>query len=86
MITLADRALQRAKKAQLEETARLLALNLAHYKIRFREIELENFDQLMETQAIDEARTQLLAVAMEDLIGVLGLVGKQDEAVGGPTH
>ena len=40
----------------------------------------------METQAIDEATAQLLSVAMEDLIGILGLVGKQDESVSGPTY
>jgi len=42
--------------------------------------------QLLKTQAIDEATAQLLSVAMEELTGVLGIVGKQGESVSGPTH
>ena len=67
-------------------SARLLAMNLAHYKIRFGEIPLENFDKLMKTQAIDDETAQLVAVAMENLVGVLGLVTAQDEAAKNPTH
>ena len=70
----------------MAETARLLALNLAHYKIRFGEIQLENFAKLMETQEIDDETAKLVAVGMENLVGVLGLVTTQDEAANNPTH
>jgi len=45
----------------LAEAARLLALNLAHYQIRYGEIPLENFDQLMATQEIDAETERLMS-------------------------
>jgi len=54
---------------------------LAHYQIRFGAIPLENFAKLMETQEIDSKTARLVAVGMENLVGVLGLVtGQNDES------
>ena len=59
-LKLADQLIESATKDQLAETARLLALNLAHYQIRFGELPLENFAQLMETQEIDDETARLV--------------------------
>jgi len=67
-------------KDQLAEAARLLALNLAHYQIRYGEIPLENFDQLMATQEIDAETERLVSRGMENLVGLLGLLINQGEA------
>ena len=83
---LADQIIDTATKAQLAGTARLLALNLAHYQIRFGEIPLANFQQLMETQEIDNETAHLVATGMENLIGVLGLLSTQDDAANDPAH
>ena len=86
LLQVADQLLEHATKNQLAETARLLALNLAHYQIRFGEIPLANFAKLMKTQEIDDETAKLIAVGMENLVGVLGLVATQDEAASNPTH
>ena len=78
LLQVADQLLDHATQDQLAETTRLLALNFAHYKIRFGEIPLENFDKLMETQELDDDTARLVAVGMENLVGVLGLVTTQD--------
>jgi transcriptional regulator with XRE-family HTH domain len=85
-LKLADQLIESATKDQLAETARLQALNLAHYKLRFGEIPLENFAQLMETQEIDSKTARLVVTGMENLVGVFGLVAAQDEAANNPTH
>ena len=85
-LNLADQLIESTTKDQLAETARLLALNLAHYQIRFGEIPLENFAKLMETPEIDSRTARLVATGMENLVGVIGLVTTQDEATKNPTH
>ena len=86
-LKLADQLIESTTKDQLAGTARLLAMNLAHYQIRFGEIPLENFAQLMETQEIDSRTARLVATGMESLVGVLGLVtGQNDESPGDLVH
>ena len=86
ILQLADQLIESANKGQLAETARLLALNLAHYQIRFGETPLENYEKLMAIQEMDYETARLVAVGMENLIGVLGLVTTQDEAANDIQH
>jgi len=60
-LKLADQIIESATKDQLAETARLLALNLAHDHIRFGAIPLKNFTRLMVTQKIDSETAHLVA-------------------------
>lgn len=86
LLKLADQLINQVTHAQIAETSRLLALNLAHYQIRFGEIQLENFRKLIATQETDDETDRLVAVGMENLIGVLGLVTTQDEAAHDQMH
>ena len=49
-LALADHLAGTATRDQLAETARLLALSLAHYQLRFGEVPLERFEELLRTQ------------------------------------
>lgn len=71
---VADQLLASASRDQLADAARLLALNLAHYRRRYGELPLENFADLLRAQTIDAATGELLALGMEQLVGVLGVV------------
>ena len=71
--------LEAATRAQLAEAARLLALNLAHYQLKYCDLPLENREELLRAQDIDEETARLIATGMENLIGVLGVVVRQDE-------
>jgi hypothetical protein len=70
---LADMLIQKATKEQLAECARLLALNLAHYKAMHGEIPLDETRALVDMTE-PEAQAQLLTDGMETLVGVLGNV------------
>jgi hypothetical protein len=79
---LADRLIEVATKEELAETARLLALNVAHYQSRFGELPLEGMLAMLSVATPNEEQAALLASGMETLVGVLGLVrscGLEDE-------
>src|SRR5215203_3305937 len=71
---LADMLIEKATKEQVAECARLLALNLAHYKARHGELPLEETLALVDMTEPNEAQAQLLTDGMETLVGVLGNV------------
>jgi hypothetical protein len=74
-LVLVDRLVQTADKGELAECARLLAMNVAHYEIKYGEMPLQ--DRLVMTYAGDELNDQqneLVIKGMETLVGVLGRV------------
>jgi hypothetical protein len=71
---LADMLIEKATKEQLAECARLLALNLAHYKATHGELPLDETLALVDMSEPNEAQAQLLTNGMETLVGVLGNV------------
>lgn len=74
-MALVDRLVQIADKDDLAECARLLAMNVAHYEMKYGEMPLQ--DRLAMTYAEDELNEQqdeLVTKGMETLVGVLGSV------------
>jgi hypothetical protein len=71
---LADMLIEKATKEQLAECARLLALNLAHYRARHGELPLDETLALVDMSEPTDAQAKLLADGMENLVGVLGNV------------
>lgn len=66
------------------ETARLLALNVAHRPVKFGVLEFENFAVMLRADAIDAQTAALLASGMQNLVGALGQVLGMDD--GGEVH
>lgn len=71
---LADMLIEKVTKEQLAECARLLALNLAHYRARYGELPLDETLALVDMSEPNEAQAQLPTDGMEILVGVLGNV------------
>jgi hypothetical protein len=69
---LLDKMIQIADKEDLAECARLLAMYVAHYEMRYRALSLE--EQLGVTSKLNEHHAELLARGMETMVGVLGSV------------
>ena len=78
-LELADQLIAGASKEDLGEAARLLAMNLAHYRLRYGDLPLENFVDMMQAQTVDAETAELLAAGMEQLVGVLGIIMGLDE-------
>jgi len=71
---LADRLIAGAGKEDVAEAARLLALNVAHYQLKYGALPLENFADMLRAQTINPETAELLMTGMQQLVGVLGIV------------
>ena len=71
---LADQLIAKSSKEEIAETARLLAMNLAHYQYKYGELPLEETLAMLGMEKPNEEQVKLLADGMEILVGVLGNV------------
>ncbi len=71
---LSDLLIEKASKDDLAETARLLAVNLSHYQMKYGELPLDETMALINTDKPNDAQTEMLANGMKNLIGLLGNV------------
>jgi len=71
---LADQLIAKSSKEDIAETARLLALNVAHYQSKYGELPLDEALALINMDKPNEAQLQLMGDGMEILVGVLGTV------------
>jgi len=80
---LADLLISQSSKEDVAETARLLALNVAHYQSKFGELPLDETLAMLHTNRPNEAQLAMLVSGMETLVGVLGMVrggGLEDDS------
>lgn len=79
---LVEELIQHASKEEIGETARLLALNVTHYEMKYGMLPLE--DELLpeNTENFTDEHCELVTRSMETLAGVLGNVmqGMSDTA------
>ena len=73
-IDLADHLITSSTKEDVAETARLLALNLAHYQGKYGELPLEETLAVLNADKPNEDQLKMLVSGMENLVGVLGMV------------
>lgn len=78
---LADQFIAGATNEDIVEVARLLALNVAHYQLKYGAVPLENFADMLRAEAITPETAELLAAGMENLVGVLGIVIGLDQDI-----
>ena len=75
-----DEMVADATKEDLAECARLLALNVAHYKGKYGELPLEEHQAMLEADDIDENLAKLLASGMLEMTMALATVtGRLEE-------
>lgn len=71
---LADQLIEKSSKEDIAETARLLALNVAHYQSKYGELPLDETLAMIGMSTPNEEQLQLMADGMEIFVGVLGSV------------
>lgn len=72
--TLADRLIEKVSKDDLAETARLLVLNIAHYRSKYGELPLDETLSMLGMAQPNDEQLEILNSGMEILVGVLGNV------------
>ena len=73
-LKVADMLIEQASKEDLAETARVLALHLAHYQTKYDTIPVGESLKLMLTETIDDSQAAALADGFEVLIEVIRAV------------
>ncbi|MEO5655045.1 MAG: hypothetical protein ABIR00_03560 [Nitrosospira sp.] len=63
-----------ANKAELAECARLLAMNVAHYQMRYEKLPLDETLAMIDAPTPNNEQLELVANGMETMAGVLGSV------------
>src|ERR1035437_5146349 len=71
---LADILIEKVSKEDIAECARLLALNVAHYQMKYGELPLDETLAMIGMTKPNEEQLQLITDGMEILVGVLGSV------------
>jgi hypothetical protein len=71
---LSDQLIEKSSKEDIAETARLLALNLAHYQSKYGELQLDETLAMISLEKPNAEQIQMLSKGMELLVGVLGNV------------
>ena len=69
---LADLLIEKVSKEDIAECARLLALNVAHYQMKYGELPLDEKLALISMAKPNEEQIQLMADGMQIFVGVLG--------------
>jgi len=72
--TLADKLIEKVSKEDLAETARLLALNIAHYQSKYGELPLDETLSMLGVPQPNDEQIAILSSGMEIFVGVLGNV------------
>ena len=73
-LQLTDNLVELADKKELAECAKLLAMNIAHYKIKYGELPLEEPYAVTYAEELNDQQRELVINGMETLAGVLGSV------------
>ena len=71
---LADQLFDNSSKDDIAETARLLAMNIAHYQMKYGALPLEDTLAFIGSGKPNDEQIDLLTNSMEILVGVLGTV------------
>ena len=86
-LKLSDTLIEQSSKDLIAETARALALMVAHYQAKFGEMPIEESLRLLHKEKLEQADADMLASGLETLIGVLGALREEmPEKNGGAIH
>ncbi|SEK79707.1 hypothetical protein [Nitrosovibrio tenuis] len=73
-MALVDTLVQIADKQELVACAKLLAMNVAHYAVKYGELPLEERVAKVDPNELNYEQAELVIAGMATLIGVLGSV------------
>jgi hypothetical protein len=73
-LQLTDNLVELADKNELAECARLLAMDIAHYKRKYGELPLEEPFAITYAEELNDQQRELVISSIETMVGVLGSV------------
>jgi hypothetical protein len=79
---LSEELIADASKEDLAESARILAMQAAHFARKYGELQLPDLAHLLSATTVDDENIGLLRDGTEALVGVLAMVTELDEPEG----
>ena len=70
---LIERMIEEVDKETLAEAARILAMNIAHYRSKYGELPLEETIELLHAETVNDSQAKILADGMENLAAVIAI-------------
>jgi hypothetical protein len=74
LYNLTDQLIEKASKEEIAETARLLAVNLSHYQMKYGDLPLDEQLAMIDIDKPNAEQTEMLVNGMTNLVGLLGNV------------
>ena len=72
LLKLSDQMFEKTSPQELAECARILALNVAHYRSKFGDLPVSKSLDLLATETIDDEQAKRLADEMQTILAVPG--------------
>ncbi len=79
LLQLSDEFLDRAERKDLQECARILAVQCAHYRARFGELPLSDALDVLSSETINDEQAKWIGDGCEMVIGVLGMLEQEHQ-------
>jgi hypothetical protein len=77
-LQLSDKFLARAEREDLEECARILAVQCAHYQLKFGKLPMSETLEVLNSETMNDEQAKWIAAAFEMVVGVLGVLEQEN--------
>ncbi len=76
-LQLSDDMLVRAERDDLEECARILAVQCAHYRSKFGELPMSDTVEVLASETMNDEQAKWIGDGLEMVVGVLGMLEQE---------
>ena len=76
-LQLSDKYLARAEREDLEECARILAVQCAHYQKKFGKLPMSETLEVLSSETMNDDQAKWIADGFEMVVGVLGVLERE---------
>ena len=77
LLQLSDQMLARAERDDLEECARILAVQCAHYRAKFGELPMSDALDVLASETMNDEQAKWIGDGLEMVVGVLGMLERE---------
>ena len=76
-LRVSDQMLARAERDDLEECARILAVQCAHYRSKFGELPMSDTFDVLASETMNDEQAKWIGDGLEIVVGVLGMLEQE---------
>ena len=77
LLEFSDDMLARAERDDLEECARILAVQWAHYRSKFGELPMSDTLEVLPSETMNDEQAKWIGDGLEMVVGVLGMLERE---------